>query len=150
MNQSHIMSSLFWIGLGIFVLVFSYHLGLGTFNNPDSGLMSFLLGAILAFLSLCSLIISLLKKTKDEETSKEARRHTGYKKIGFVLVLLFLYAFLLEKLGFLIVTWVFLFLLFRGMGNRWITTFIASTFTVLATYFVFTFFGVRFPPGIFG
>ena len=148
MSQSHIITSLFWIGLGIFVLIFSYNLGLGTFNNPDSGLMPFLLGVILVLLSLCNLIISLLRKAGEEETPKEGRGQTSYRKVGLVLVSLFTYSFILEKLGFVIVTWIFLFLLFRSMGNRWITTFIASTFTVLATYFVFTFFGVRFPPGI--
>jgi putative tricarboxylic transport membrane protein len=122
---------------------------LGRFNNPGSGLMSFLLGVILVLLSLCSLIISLLKKAGDEGTPKEGRSQTSYGKIALVLVALFMYSFILEKLGFVMTTWIFLFLLFRSMGNRWITTLIASTFTVLATYFVFTFFGVRFPPGIF-
>jgi len=149
MNQSGIIINLFWIGLGIFVMVFSYNLGLGRFNNPDSGLMSFLLGVIFVLLSLYSLVMSLLKKSVDKETPKENRGQTSYRKIGLVLVALFMYSFILEKIGFVITTWIFLFLLFRSMGNRWITTFIASTFTVLATYFVFTYFGVRFPPGIF-
>lgn len=149
MSQSHIIITLFWIGLGIFVMIFSYNLGLGRFNNPDAGLMPFLLGGILVLLSLYGLIVFPLKKARDSGTPKEERRQVSYRKIGLVLVGLFMYAFILEKLGFVITTWVFLFLLFRGVGNRWITTFIASTFTVLATYSLFTFFGVRFPPGIF-
>jgi putative tricarboxylic transport membrane protein len=149
MSQSHIIVSLFWVGLGIFVMIFSYKLGLGRLNNPDSGLMSFLLGLILVLLSLYSLILSLLKKAGDKEPSKEGRSQTSYGKIALVLVALLMYSFILEKLGFVITTWIFLFLLFRSMGNRWITTLIGSTFTVLATYLVFTFFGVRFPLGIF-
>ena len=149
MSQSHIIVSLFWVGLGIFVMIFSYKLGLGRLNNPDSGLMSFLLGLILVLLSLYSLILSLLKKAGDKGPPKEGRSQTSYGKIGLVLVALVMYSFILEKLGFVITTWIFLFLLFRSMGNRWITTLIGSTFTVLATYLVFTFFGVRFPPGIF-
>ncbi|MBP1697815.1 MAG: Tripartite tricarboxylate transporter TctB family [Deltaproteobacteria bacterium] len=149
MSQSRIIVSLFWIGLGIFVMIFSYKLGLGRLNNPDSGLMSFLLGLILVLLSLYSLVLSLLKKAGEEEPRKEGRSQANYGKIALVLVALITYSFVLEKLGFVITTWIFLFLLFRGMGNKWITTLIASAFTVLATYFVFTFFGVRFPPGIF-
>lgn len=149
MRQSHIIVSLFWVGLGIFVMIFSYKLGLGRFNSPDSGLMSFLLGLILVLLSLYSLILSLLKKAGDKGPPKEGWSQTSYGKIALVLVALFTYSFILEKLGFVITTWIFLFLLFRSMGNKWITTLIGSTFTVLATYFVFTFFGVRFPPGIF-
>jgi putative tricarboxylic transport membrane protein len=111
--------------------------------------MPFLLGVILVLLSLYSLILSLLRKAGGEEAPKEGRGRISYRKIGLVLVALFAYSFILEKLGFVITTWIFLLSLFRSMGNRWITTLIGSTFTVLATYFVFTFFGVRFPHGIF-
>jgi len=149
MRQSHILVNFFWIGLGMFVMIFSYHLGLGRFSNPDSGLMSFLLGLLLVLLSLYGLIGSLLKKAGDEKLPTEGGRQTSYGKIALVLMALMIYSFILEKLGFVITTWIFLFLLFRNMGNRWMTTLIASTFTVLATYFVFTYFGVRFPPGIF-
>jgi putative tricarboxylic transport membrane protein len=149
MSQSRVIVNLFWIGLGIFVMIFSYRLGLGRFNNPDSGLMSFLLGLILALLSLYGLILSLFRKAGDTGLPKEKRSPTSYGKIVLVLVALLMYSVILEKLGFVITTWIFLFLMFRSMGNRWITTLIASTFTVLATYLVFTFFGVRFPPGIF-
>lgn len=129
-------------------MIFSYNLGLGKFSNPDAGLLPFLLGGILVLLSLYGLIVFPLEKPRDSGTPKEERRQVSYGKIGLVLVALFTYAFVLEKLGFVITTWIFLFILFRGMGNRWIMTFIFSTCTVLATYFVFTFFGVRFPPGI--
>ncbi len=149
MSQSPIMVSLFWLGFGIFITIFSYRLGLGRFNSPDSGLMSFLLGLILVLLSLYSLISSLFKKAGDRELPKEGGSRTQYGKIALVLIALFMYSFILEKLGFLLTTWIFLFLLFKSMGNRWATTLIASTFTVFATYFVFTFFGVRFPPGVF-
>jgi putative tricarboxylic transport membrane protein len=111
--------------------------------------MSFLLGLILALLSLYGLILSLFRKAGDTGLPKEKRSPTSYGKIVLVLVALLMYSVILEKLGFVITTWIFLFLMFRSMGNRWITTLIASTFTVLATYLVFTFFGVRFPPGIF-
>jgi putative tricarboxylic transport membrane protein len=148
MNLPQTIPTLCWIGLGIFVMIFSYYLELGSFSSPKSGLMSFLLGAILILLSLCSLVISFLKEKVNEGVQKERWGSTSHRKIGLVLIALLAYAFILERLGFVITTWVFLFMLFRSMGNRWITTFIASTLTVLATYSLFTYFGVRFPPGI--
>jgi putative tricarboxylic transport membrane protein len=148
MGKYHIIPTLFWIGLSLFVMIFSRRLGLRGFHNPGPGLTPFLLGILLLLVSLYVLIKSLLRKGRGDETTVEEQRPTSYGKIGLVLLALFAYAFLLERLGFLITTWVFLFLLFRSVGNRWITTLVASTSTVLATYFVFTFFGVRFPPGI--
>jgi len=131
-------------------MTFSRRLGIRGFHNPGPGLTPFVLGLLLFLVSLYVLIISLLKKGGDDETPGEGQSRTNYGKIGLVLVALFAYAFLLERLGFLITTWIFLFLLFRSVGNRWVTALVASISTVLATYFVFTFFGVRFPPGILG
>jgi len=136
------------MGLSLFVMTFSHRLGLGGFHNPGPGLTPFLLGLLLLLISLYVLIKSLLKKGRGDETPGEGQSRTSYGKMGLVLVALFAYSFLLERLGFLITTWIFLFLLFRSVGNRWITALVASTSTVLATYFVFTFFGVRFPLGV--
>ncbi len=149
-EKYRILPTIFWIALSLFVLIFSYRLGLRGFHNPGPGLAPFVLGLFLLLISLYVLIHSLLKNRREDRTPGEGQSRTNYGKIGFVLAALFAYSFLLERLGFLITTWVFLFLLFRAMGNRWITTLVASTSTVLATYLVFTFFGVRFPPGILG
>jgi putative tricarboxylic transport membrane protein len=149
MNISYMILTLFWLGLGVVVIVFSYHLGLGGFNNPGAGLMPFLLGILLILFSLIIFIISFIKKAEGDDIKKVEQTRTGYNKIALVLLGLFLYSFILERIGFVITTWRFLFFLFRSMGNKWTTTFFASTLTVFATYFVFTFFGVRFPAGIF-
>ncbi len=150
MKKYQIIPTLFWMGLSLFVMAFSVRLGLRGFHNPGPGLAPFVLGLLLLLVSLYVLITSLLKRGRGNKAPEEQQSRTNYGKISLVLVALFAYAFLLERIGFLITTWIFLFLLFRSMGNRWITTLVASTSTVLATYFVFTFFGVRFPPGIFG
>jgi putative tricarboxylic transport membrane protein len=149
-KKYHIIPTLFWLGLSLFVMTFSLRLGLRGFHNPGPGLAPFVLGLLLLLISLYVLITSLVKKGRGDETPGEGQSRTNYGKIGLVLVALFAYSFLLERLGFLITTWIFLFLLFRSMGNRWMTTLVASTSTVLATYLVFTFFGVRFPSGILG
>lgn len=129
-------------------MVFSYKLGLGRFHNPGPGLMPFIIGIFLLIVSFCPLMSSLFKKSGKDETANEGQRQTNFGKISLVLVSLFAYAFLLETLGYLIVTPLFFILLFRSMGNKWTTVLVASGLTVLVTYFVFTFFGVKFPAGI--
>ncbi len=148
MKKYHMIVIIFWIGLSLFVTVFSYKLGLGSLHNPGPGLMPFLLGLLLLIISFPLLVQSLLKKSREDEVVNKGQRQKYFRKIGFVLVSLFTYAFLLETLGYLIVTTLFFILLFRGMGNRWTTVCVASVLTVLLTYFVFTFFGVKFPAGI--
>ncbi len=140
--------NIFWIGMALFVTIFSYKLRLGRFNNPGPGLMPFIIGIFLLIISFYLLIRSLLERRIEDKAVHKTQRQKNFRKIGLVLVSLFTYAFFLETLGYLIVTTLFFILLFRSMGNRWTTVWVASVLTVLLTYFVFTFFGVKFPAGI--
>jgi len=148
MKKYAIFPALFWVGLSLFVIIFSYRMGLGGFHNPGPGLMPFLLGVFLLPISLYLLIRSAFRNGEGIEAPNEEGGQTNYKQIGLILISLFVYAFLLERLGFLITTFIFLVLLFRSVGNRWRTVLAASVLTVLTAYFVFTFFGVRFPEGV--
>lgn len=148
MKKYHMIVNLFWIGMAFFVTIFSYKLRLGSFHNPGPGLMPFIIGIFLLIISFYLLIRSLFERRIEDKTVYKAQGKKDFRKIGLVLVSLFTYAFLLETLGYLIVTLLFFILLFRSMGNRWRTVWVASVLTVLLTYFVFTFFGVKFPAGI--
>ena len=139
---------LFWIGLSLFVMVLSYRMGLGGFHAPGPGMMPFLIGVVLFLTSSYLLGKSLSKKAGREEILCEEKGETNYGKIGLVLGSLFLFAFLLETLGYVVVTSLFFVLLFRSIGNRWRTVFVASALAVFITYFGFTFLGVKFPLGI--
>ena len=139
----------FWIGLSLFVTVLSYKLGLGKFHIPGPGLMPFILGILLLIISFYLLIISLFKKNGKQGIPKEEPSQIDFVRISLVLISLFVYALLLEKLGYLITTFLLLIVLFRSAGSkRWRSVLIASTLAVFLTYFVFTFFGLRFPAGI--
>lgn len=148
MSQSYFIFIVFWLCFSIGVTVSSYGLGIGGFRHPGAGLMPFLLGILLGLFSLTILTKLLVKKKHGVIISKKEQKTTGLIKIGSVLLGLFLYSFVLEKIGFLITTWIFLLLLFRIVGNRWITVFAASTATVFLTYVLFASLGVRFPTGI--
>jgi hypothetical protein len=65
-----------------------------------------------------------------------------------VLASLFVYPLLLERLGYLITTLLVLIILFRSMNNRWSSVLLASVLTVLVSYLLFTYLGIRFPKGI--
>jgi hypothetical protein len=149
MKKYHIIVVIFWIGLGLFVTLLSYGLGLGRFHSPGPGLMPFILGILLLIFSFYLLIRSFSKSNRKQEIPKEEPGQIDFVKIGLVLFSLFVYAFLLEKLGYLIATFLLLIILFRGAGSkRWRSVLIASTLAVFLTYFVFTSFGLRFPAGI--
>ncbi|HSR13735.1 MAG TPA: tripartite tricarboxylate transporter TctB family protein [Thermodesulfobacteriota bacterium] len=151
-DRLQILPPLFWIGLSITVMALSWRLGLkdqagqeGIFG-PGPGLMPFLVSGILLLVSLGLLARGLLKR--EAEAAKPAAQ-VNYGKIILVLVALFAYAFLLDRLGYVIVTFLLLALLFWKMGTRWHYALIASAGTALLTYFLFTYLGLLFPEGIF-
>jgi putative tricarboxylic transport membrane protein len=144
-----IIPVLFWIGLGFFVMILSHNLGLGGLRNPGPGLMPFLLGFFLCMVSFYVLILSLRRK---EETDSAAQTEQGGQvrlgKLCLVLASLFVYALLLEPLGFLVTTFLVLVILFRTLNSRWRPVLVASVLTALTAYFLFSYLGVQFPKGI--
>lgn len=147
-NKKQIILACFWIGLGLFVMVLSYLLGLGGLHNPGPGLMPFLLGLLLFLASAYFLITLLPKKVRQEGAFEGDKGQISYVKLCLVLGSLFAYSLLLESLGFLVTTLLILPILFRSMNNRWVSVLFASILTAFIAYFLFTYLGVRFPKGI--
>ena len=152
MKKDQFIAVLFWIGLGVFVSIFSYRFGLGSFRSPGPGLMPFLLGLLLCGLSLYYLGTSLAGKNheKDPDSAAKEQGHgeTSPKKIIIVIVSLIAYALALEKLGYLVATSILLFILFWTAGSKKLTAVLSSIITVLLSYFVFAYLGVSFPQGM--
>lgn len=136
-----------WIFLGLFVVTYSYTLGLGKLIEPGPGLLPFLLGLIFLILSSSRLIAVL--RSREVKENLEDKMKIEYWRIILVVVALLIWAFILESLGFLIATFILMTLLYRAAGfTKWYTAIFWGLITVLVTYFVFTYLGVRFPPGV--
>jgi putative tricarboxylic transport membrane protein len=137
----------FWLALGLFVVIYSYTLGLGKLIDPGPGLLPFLLGLI--FLILSSVRLITVMQPREAEEKREEKKKVEYWRIILIVVALLIWAFVLESLGFLIATFILMTLLYRAAGfNKWYAATFWGLVTVLVTYFVFTYLGVRFPPGI--
>ena len=148
MKKYNMIIFVIWIGLGLFLMAFSYwKTGLGGFHSPGPGLTPFLIGALLLLLSLFSLITNLLGKGIREELLEE-QRQVSFRKFNAVVASLIFYGLFLEILGFMVCTFLLLFFLFWGMGSRLRSAIVTSVLSILVTYFVFTYLGIRFPPGI--
>jgi len=149
MKRFHLLPLVFWLGLGLFVLVHSYQLGLMAFNNPGPGLMPFILGLLLSLVSLYLILVSFLKKKQTDETVRGEPKKGLYGRIGVIVGALVAYAFLMEKLGFLIATTFLLIALFKGAGSKkWRAVVITSVLVSVITYFAFTHLRLRLPAGI--
>lgn len=147
-HKYHIVPILFWIGLGLLVMILSYRLGLGGLHNPGPGLMPFLLGFFLCVIAVYFLLTFISRKQIREGAADAEQGGIHVWRLWLVLASLFAYALLLEPLGFLVTTFLVLVILFRTLDNRWSTILIASLLTALIAYVLFRYLGVQFPKGI--
>ncbi len=144
-------SSLFWLVIGIGITFGSLKYGFGTLHSPGAGFITFFAGVILSLLSIGLLISSF--------RGQEPRRGLGMLwkglevgKVFYVLSLLVVYIFVLKPLGFLIGTFLLLFLLFRVKATYHLLKVILLSFLITAgSYLLFeVWLKVQLPKGILG
>jgi putative tricarboxylic transport membrane protein len=145
--------TLFWIVLGGLVALFSYRVGLGRLLEPGPGLMPFGLGAAMCLLALFNLVRGRRSTSKAEQKEIETANKTGLNrratKIGAITAGLFVYAFLLEPLGYVITTFLAVSFLLKVAGyKQWLRVLPYAAVITLVTYFGFGYLGTRFPQGM--
>jgi putative tricarboxylic transport membrane protein len=142
------------MGLGVSVSLSSYRLKLGSLSEPGPGLMPFLLGILLSIFSLSLLLRSLKKHPTGSKDSRGESPWAGvdFKKVVLIFMALVCYAFLLESIGFVLVTFLLLLLLFKIVEPRkWVPALVASTLIAAVAYLLFvTILGVDLPSGVLG
>ena len=143
-----VSGALFWIALGILVCYGATRLGLGNVTDPGSGFIFFWSGLILVILSLMVLAESL----RDGEEATPDIGAMNWLKIALVLLSLLLYAFFLERVGFVVTTFVLLsFLLGLIEGTNWPRAFGIASAAALGSFAIFELWlKIRLPKGIFG
>jgi len=136
-------SGLFFFGLSLLVIWESLRVGLGTPKEPGSGFISFCTGIILFFLSL-GLIYQSWRV-------REPRKPFPTRVVA-ALVILFVYSLTLKTLGFVVGTFLLVWILFRlGQGRRWWVLFGMSALVIFLVYLVFDrLLHISFPRGFLG
>jgi putative tricarboxylic transport membrane protein len=109
---------LVWFVLGICICVGSIKLKLGNFSTPGPGFLPFLSGASLGIFGLILALPTVFDKVKKGVESKDdkALMIWDWKKFLNPLLAVFsllVYILLLEPLGFLLTTFLFLLILFK-------------------------------------
>ena len=155
MRTRDIVSSLFWIGFGAIFCVGAVQNGiLLSPGVPGPGCLAFIVGSILIVLSLLVLIPALfpgrggVQKTQEESFFPQSE---SLRKLFLALLFLSLYAFGLERLGFLITTLLFLILVLRFIEpQKRITVLSFSLTTAFLVWALFAVLKVELPIGFLG
>lgn len=131
------ISGIFWLCFALLFITKSYGLGLGTLHRPSPGFLFFWANVLLGIMSLTVLIRGWMGKGT-EEPQPALVLGKNIPKITFVLISLFLYAFLLETLGFVLVTFPLLIFLLGVIEKKgWLFTVSVSAAVTLMAYLIF-------------
>jgi putative tricarboxylic transport membrane protein len=137
MGKADKISGFFWLLFSLFVSYESYRLGLGSVHQPGPGFFFFWTGIAVALLSLVVILRSFGTQAPEEEKEAPTGKRTTTKVI-LVLAALFLYALLMEWLGFLIVTLLlFIFLLSVIEKKKWWFAILVGLAVTVAAYLLF-------------
>jgi putative tricarboxylic transport membrane protein len=140
-----LVSALFWLAVGVFAAVTGFKLKLGSLSRPGPGFFPFWSGVVLGLLSLVLLFNSLKKKNASVLSGLK------WSKLLVVVGALLGYLVLLETLGFAIVTFLFLFLLFRLEQRGWMFSAVSALAGAFSSYALFQLWlRTQLPVGPFG
>jgi putative tricarboxylic transport membrane protein len=136
MNKDRI-SSIFWFIFSVYTSYKSYKLGLGILFHPGPGFLFFWTGILVAILSATVFIKTFMgqepKKSQESPTEK-----WKLKKTILVLISLFIYALLIEWIGFIIITFfLFIFLLVVIEKKKWWFAVSVSIIVTGSAYLIF-------------
>jgi putative tricarboxylic transport membrane protein len=144
------ISFLFWLVVGVAVALGSVRLGVGQVNNPGAGFLSFYAGLLLIILSLILAVLEIRKRRRMFKFSSSFSLPIS-KNLAIALGSLFGFALILEMLGYLISTGLFVFVLFKITAPRkWVGPLFWAIGISLVTYFLFSvLLECNFPKGVF-
>jgi len=137
-------------GLAAYILFESRKLAFGSFRVPQTGFFPRALGILLVLLALGELVRALKSSVPARTSEKIAGE--GWIRIGATLATMLGFAVVLERLGFLLATFLLMVLLLRAIeAPRWPKVFFVALVTSLLSYGLFAWLlGVPLPAGILG
>ncbi len=150
MNRRDYASGLFWLGIAIFVAAKALDLGFGEFSNPGPGFVLFWSSLVFGILSI-ALVIQAVLGTGGRVLLSDLFRGLKWSKALITVVALFAYTLFLTRVGFLIMTFGFMLLLFALGRAKPLKILSGALVTTILAYGIFHFaLHIQFPRGILG
>jgi putative tricarboxylic transport membrane protein len=153
MNRQDQIGGWVWFCWGLFIVFGSLiSLKIGTANDPGPGLFPFLAGILLTVFSLAVFLKATFQKKSGEKNVRDLWANLHWKKVLYTIAILFVYALLLESVGFLLITLLLFIFLFRKIEpQKWKLVIGLSVLASFGAYLIFDrILQVQLPRGLFG
>jgi len=152
-NRKDFGSGIFFLAAGLFLAFQSSHLRIWSVIGPVEGFFPLLISGVIVGTSLFIIIKSLVSSkavSTREVSGKEGQETRRPLRVLWYALLLLFYGGLLEPLGFLITTPVFLVLTLKVVERlNWKKTIWIGAASIAISYFLFSrFLGVPLPHGL--
>lgn len=142
-----------WIAIGLVVSFLSWRTEVGSFHEPGPGFIGFMVGLFLVGVGLAMVAPTFVSRISSSygPSSHAAFRIPSWPRLAYTIGLLVGYGLLLDKLGYIVTTFLVMWGLFYGRGKgRWYTSCLASLLCVAVTYLLFEMWlHCQLPRGIF-
>lgn len=151
-NRKDFSSGFCLFVLGFFIAFRSIRLSVWSRFGPDEGFFPLVAAIIIIGSSLIIIIksLSLTRGQKKEKIlEKQEKEVVSIFRVSCYIILTMLYGLLLEKVGFLITSGLFLILILKYVERqRWKMTILVGLASIITSYLLFVYFlGVRLPRG---
>lgn len=135
MRKYDLISTSFWFVIGLSIALYAPQFDLGTASMPGTGLMPCLAGIVMCFFAAISFVQALGSPSGNTE---RIWHDVAYPKILAVLIVLIAYAAFFEWIGFIVCTFVMMYVLMNFVGSmKWFPSLFGALVSALVAYFVF-------------
>ncbi len=128
----------------------SYRLGIGSVGNPGPGFIFFYAALFIGIMAVLLLVGS--RRDKEKEAGPGVFENVHWVKVLLPFFYILVYALFLEKAGFIVCTFLLIFLLLKTIeAKRWSVAIFVGIAASLGTYAMFELWlHVRLPKGLMG
>jgi putative tricarboxylic transport membrane protein len=127
-----------WLIIGVIVAISSIRVDLGSLASPDIGFMPFLSGLAMCLFAAIGLFHGTIERKRGVRWKPIIGDHDRWEKSLIVLVALLAYVFLINLLGFVLCTLLFLgFLFWAVKRQKWSVVVWGSILFTACAYLVF-------------
>lgn len=154
MNIHQRVASIFWLIIGVYVLIHAYGLGVGHFREPGPGFIFFWASLLLIILSVIDLARIFISKPETDKDKGDKPIWSGVRwgKVLFILIGLSIYICIFNFLGFIISTFLLMIFLFKAVETtKWWIAILSSLINIICSYGIFELWlKIPFPQGVLG
>jgi hypothetical protein len=141
----------FGLVISLIIIQQSLSLGLGTIHSPGTGFFPFICADILALLSGAIILRPFLHSGAERDRGRLRIDWAIFYRLGLMVVVLLIYAFIFPYVGFFLATFLLLLFLYRNPQHKWWVTLWEASATTLGSYLLFkVLLEIQFPIGFLG